>query len=90
MRKWSKRNAALKTPKKLVIIASNRSTLAASFILKIKQIVLFKGFPRLNFFQQKSVLENGLSNSCTKNQVTPMVSFVNIEELKMKILSEVK
>ena len=28
-----------------------------------------------------------LSNSCTKNQVIPTVSFVNIEELKLKTKS---
>ena len=41
-------------------------------------------FPQLNFFEKKHVLENGLINSCTKNQVSPMVSFVNIEDLKLK------
>ena len=67
--------------------------LTASFIMKIEQIILFKGFPRLNFNKKKQhVLENGLNNSCTKNQVTPMVSFLNIKDLKlkMKILCAVK
>ena len=60
--------------------------------MKIEQIILFKGFPRLNFFEKKHDLENGLSTSCTKNQVTAMVSFVNIEDLKLKTkkLSAVK
>ena len=39
--------------------------LTASFKMKIEQIVLFNRFLRLNFFEKK--LENGLSNSCTKN-----------------------
>ena len=30
----------------------------------------------VNFFEKKQ-LENGSSNACTKNQVTPMVIFVN-------------
>ena len=42
----------------------------------LEQIVLFKGFPRLNFLEKRHVLENGLSNSCTKDQVIPMVGFV--------------
>ena len=47
------------------------------------ETVLFKGFPWLNFFE-KNVIVNGLSSSCTKNQVIPMVSFVNFEDLKLK------
>ena len=43
-------------------------------------------------FLKGVVLENGLSNSCTKNQVIAMVSFANIEDLKLKtkILSAAK
>ena len=71
----------LKTLKKLVTFASNRSTYS-----------IFHNENRAVEFLRKKVLENGLSNSCTKNQVTPIVSFVNIEDLKLKtkILSAVK
>ena len=50
--------------------------LTASFIMKIEQIVLFIGC-----FFFLNVLENGLRNSCTKNQVTAMVSFVKTKLL---------
>ena len=55
------------TPKKLVIFASNHSTLNFKFHNESQA-------KRFNFSKQKHVLENGLSNSCTKNQVIPMFS----------------
>ena len=36
--------------------------LTASFLMKVEQIILFKGFLCLNFFEKKHVLENGLSD----------------------------
>ena len=81
----------LKTPKKLIALLTT-----ASFIIKVNQIVLFNGFPWLNFIEKTHVIhmfyiENGLSNCCTKTQVIPMVSSVNIKDLMNKniICSEV-
>ena len=59
----------LKTPKKLVIFASNRSTYN-KFHNENRANRTFKGFPRLNFLKKKHVLENSLSKSCIINRLS--------------------
>ena len=71
-----------KHPKKLVIFASNRSTYR-KFYNENRANRTFQKVSAVKFLRKKKhVLENGLSNSCTKNQVTP--PWLNIEDLTLK------
>ena len=63
--------------------------------LKIpKKLVTFASnrFTYSKFHNENRANRKWFEFSCTKNQVTPMVSFINIEDLKLKtkIFSEVK
>ena len=76
-----------------LILASNHPTYSM-FHNENRANRTFQWVPAVKFLRKsKHVLENDLTNSCTKkSSYSPMVSFVNIEDLKLKIkiLSVVK
>ena len=76
----TRQKETLKTPNKLVIFASNRSTYS-NFHNENRANCTFQRVPAV-FRRKKTCYRKWLSNSCTKNQVTPMIIFVNIEDLK--------
>ena len=79
-----------KTPKKRMIFASNHS-FYSMFHNESGADRTFQKVPTVKFLKKNNKQKNGLSNYCTKNQVIPMISFVNIKDfkLKTKILSVV-